>query len=118
MLKVQKTTVTFNRGDDVCLVVNVYDSEGQPYVLQEGDKLFFSAKAKAKDQNYAIPPKQLEIDSNNRPVIHIEPTDTYDLEFGTYLYDVQMITAQGKSSTIIKPSQLIIEEAITAYGDR
>jgi hypothetical protein len=118
MLKVKGTTITFNRGDDVCLKVNVYDSEGQPYTLQSGDALYFSAKAKAKDSNYAIPPKKLELDSENAPVIHIEPKDTWDLEFGTYVYDVQMITAGGRSSTIIKPSPLVIEESITAYGDR
>lgn len=113
MLKVRGTTITFNRGDDIYIQVNVYDSDGQPYVLREKDKLYFSAKAKATDKNYAIPPKELDID-----VVHIAPEDTYDLAFGEYIYDVQMITAEGHKTTIIKPSPLIIEEAITAYGDR
>jgi hypothetical protein len=113
MLKVRGTEIAFNRGDDVCLKINVYDSEGNPYELQEGDKLFFSAKTKANDKGYAIPPKELEKD-----VIHIRPEDTYDLPFGTYVYDVQLRTAGGRSSTIIEPSSLVIKESITAFGDR
>lgn len=118
MLKVRKNVVTFNRGDDICLQVDVYDSNGELYELRDGDELYFSVKAKAKDSNYAIPPKKLEIDSKGNHVIHIEPRDTWDLDFGDYLYDVQLITAGGRSSTIVKPTQLTIEEAITAFGDR
>lgn len=118
MLKVRGNVVTFNRGDDICLKIDVYDSEGQLYKLQEGDTLYFSAKAKAKDVNYAIPPKKLEMNDNKEAIIHLEPKDTYDLNFGTYYYDVQLITAGGRASTIIKPTQLIIEESITAFGDR
>ena len=45
MLKVRGNVVTFNRGDDICLKINVYDSEGQLYELQEGDALYFSANS-------------------------------------------------------------------------
>lgn len=118
MLKVRRNVISFNRGDDISLQVDVYDSEGQLYELRDGDVLYFSMKAKAKDTNYAIPPKKLEIDSNGNHIIHIEPKDTWDLSFGDYLYDVQLITAGGRTSTIIAPTKLTIEETITAYGDR
>lgn len=113
MLKVRGTKITFNRGDDIFIKVDIYDSEGQTYTLREGDKLYFSVKQKETDENYAIAPKELDYD-----VIHIAPEDTYDLAFGTYIYDVQMVTAEGRCSTIIKPSVLTLEPAITAYGDR
>lgn len=117
MLKIKSDgTITMSRGDSVYITVNVYDSEGQEYLLKEGDKLYFSAKSKATDKNYAISPKVLGGDKGT--TIEIEPEDTADLSFGTYLYDVQMITANGKCNTIIKPSKLIIEEVITAHGDR
>ena len=113
MLKVRGTKITFNRGDDIFLQVDIYDSEGQPYTLREGDKLYFSVKRKETDKNYAIAPRELDHD-----VIHILPEDTYDLAFGTYVYDVHMVTAEGRSTTIIKLSTLTLEPAITAYGDR
>lgn len=113
MLKIKGTTISFNRGDDVFIQINVYDSDGQPYNLREGDALYFSAKAKDTDKNYAIPPKKLEYD-----VIHLAPADTYDLAFGEYVYDVQLITAEGRETTVIVPSVLNILPAITAHGDR
>ena len=113
MLKVRGTKITFNRGDDIFIKVDIYDSEGQTYTLREGDKLFYSVKKKETDENYAIAPRELD-----RDVMHIAPEDTYDLAFGDYVYDVHMVTAEGRSSTIIKPSILTLEPAITAYGDR
>jgi hypothetical protein len=113
MLKVRGTEISFNRGDDVSLTLTIYDVDGAPYELQEGDKLYFSAKAKIDDPNYAIPPKELEGN-----VIHIVPADTYDLAFGKYVYDVQFVTAGGRKSTIIEPSTLEIKGSVTAFGDR
>lgn len=113
MLKIKGTDITFNRGDSIYLNVNVYDENGEPYNLQTGDALYFGVKAKLKDKNYAIPPKKLE-----GTLLSIEPEDTYDLDFGEYVYDIQLITANGRSSTIIKPSAFIIEPTVTAYGER
>lgn len=114
MLKVKNNgTINMSRGDTVYLNVEILDAEGNPYVLKEGDKLFFSAKKKATDQDYAIPPKLL-----NGTLLELISSDTYDLKFGDYLYDIQLITAEGRSNTIIKPSPLIIDDTITAYGDR
>lgn len=124
MLKVRSdNSITMSRGDSVYVTINLYDAEGQPYVLKDTDKLFFSAKAKTTDKNYAIPPK--ELGGEDRKTICLEPEDTYDLPFGTYFYDVQLVsygsTGEGGSprcNTIIKPSKLVIEEVVTAYGDR
>lgn len=113
MLKIKGTDITFNRGDSIYLNITVYDENGAEYELQEGDALYYSVKAKLKDKNYAIPPKKLE-----KTLLSILPEDTYDLDFGEYVYDVQLITANGRSSTIIKPSAFIIEPTVTAYGDR
>ena len=113
MLTIRGKRITFNRGDDIYIQMTVYDVDGQPYVLKEGDKLYFSAKTKATDKNYAIPPKEFEYD-----VLHLAPEDTYDLAFGTYIYDVQLITAGGRTTTILKESEMIVEAAITAYGNR
>lgn len=114
MLKVKNNgTVSMSRGDTVYLNVEILDAEGEPYTLKEGDKLYFAAKKKATDRDYAIPPKLL-----NGTLLELTSSDTYDLDFGSYLYDIQLRTADGRSNTIIKPSPLIIEETVTAYGDR
>lgn len=124
MLKIKSDgTIEMSRGDSVYVTVNLYDSEGNPYILKETDKLFFSAKKKATDKNYAIPP--VELGGENRMTIGIEPEMTADLQFGEYWYDVQLVsygstsaTGSPRCNTVVKPSKLIINEVITAFGDR
>lgn len=113
MLTVKGSNITMNRGDDVYITVTVRQAGGQEYVLQEGDTLYFAAKKKATDKDYAIAPKALIGNT-----LELSPLDTEQLDFGTYVYDIRLVTAKGFSSTIIKPSSLVIEESITGIGDR
>lgn len=114
MLKVKTNgEISMSRGDTISLDINITDADGNDYVLQEGEELFFSAKEKVTDKNYAISPKKLD-----GTTLHLSSSDTYELDFGTYLYDIQLRKADGRSNTIIKPTKLIIEEVITAFGDR
>ena len=113
MLTVKQTNIIMNRCDSVYITVTVRQSNGEPYELQEGDKLYFAAKKKATDTNYAIAPKLL-----NGTVLELTPEDTESLDFGSYLYDVRLVTAKGYTTTIIKPSTLTIEESITGSGDQ
>ena len=112
MMSIKGTNITMNRSDSVFITVTVRDSQGNVYDLQEGDVLYFSAKKKSTDKNYAIAPKALVGNS-----LEITTADTEYLDFGTYVYDVRLVTRQGYSSTIIKPSSLVIEESITGVGD-
>lgn len=113
MLRVKNNgVISMSRGDTISLDVNITDSDGNDYVLQQGEELIFSAKRNANDKDYAIPPKKLV-----GKTLNLESEDTYDLDFGTYLYDIQLISGD-RSNTIIKPTELIIEEVITAFGDR
>lgn len=113
MLTVKGSNITMNRSDSVYITVTVRQSGGEEYVLQEGDKLYFAAKKKATDKQYAIAPKELQGN-----VLELTPLDTEQLDFGTYVYDIRLVTAKGFTSTIIKPSSLVIEESITGVGDR
>jgi hypothetical protein len=113
MLKISGSKITINRGDTAFITVNVRDREGNPYELQEGDGLWFAVKHKATDENYAIAPKRL-----NGNVLELMSEDTINLDFGTYIYDVQLINSRGYTSTIIQPSDFVVALSITAAGDR
>lgn len=116
MISIKGTTITMNRSDSVFITVTVRDAQGNIYDLQENDELLFSAKRKATDTSYAISPKPLVGN-----VLEITTEDTENLAFGTYTYDVRLVTTRADgtkySTTIIKPSPLIIEESITSVGD-
>lgn len=113
MLTVKGSSITMNRCDSVYITVTVRQNGGQEYILQPGDELYFAAKRKATDKSYAIAPKLLKGN-----VLELTPNDTEQLDFGTYVYDVRLITAKGFTTTIIKPSPLVIEESITGVGDQ
>lgn len=116
MISIKGTTITMNRSDSVFITVTVRDAQGGIYDLQENDTLYFSAKRKSTDPDYAISPKPLVGN-----VLEITTEDTEQLAFGTYIYDVRLVTTRQDgtkySTTIIKPSSLIIEESITSVGD-
>ena len=113
MLKISGTKITINRGDTAFLTITVRDREGNPYELQENDSLYFAVKRKVTDTDYAIAPKKL-----NGNVIELMRDDTINLDFATYVYDVQLVNGKGYTSTIVQPSEFIVAPSVTAAGDR
>lgn len=112
MITIRGNNITMNRSDSVFITVTIRDIQGKDYELQDGDKLYFAAKKKSTDANYAIAPKELVGN-----VLEITTADTEHLEFGTYFYDVKLVTSTGHTATVISPSSLIIAESITSAGD-
>lgn len=112
MVTIRGNNITMNRSDSVFITVTIRDQQGNPYELRDGDKLFFAAKKKATDTDYAIAPKEL---IGN--VLEITTADTEFLSFGTYSYDVILMDSKGYISTVISPSSLIITDSMTSIGD-
>ena len=46
-------------------------------------------------------------------MITINPEDTEDLEFGCYVYDVQMTFASGSVKTLVKPAKFFVGGEVT-----
>ena len=46
-------------------------------------------------------------------VIRIEHADTEGLDFAAYVYDIQVVRADGTVTTLVKPSDFTIEEEVT-----
>lgn len=43
----------------------------------------------------------------------IEPDDTAGLDFGDYVYDIQLTAANGTVATLVKKSKFTLEEEVT-----
>lgn len=97
MLTIKDNIIKLTRGDTAIFEINIVDSEGQPYELQEGDVIAFTVKKFAIDENPLI--------QKVGQTIWLEWEDTKGLPFGNYLYDVQIIFANGDRDTIIAPEQ-------------
>lgn len=96
MFQIEDNSISLTRGDTARIDISVVDAEGQKYELLEGDKLLFTVKSSVNDKE-ALIQKEGEI-------ITILPADTEGLEYGKYVYDVQLTLAEGTVNTIIPPS--------------
>ena len=105
--QISGTTISLTRGDTLFLTIKL-TKDGKPYTPQDGDKIRFALKKKYTDDEVLIL-KQIPIDSMT---LRIDPEDTKNLNFGTYVYDVELTTKDGFVDTFITPSSFKITEEV------
>lgn len=114
MLIVDKKSLTIHltRGDTARLTVDLdvflEDGTKQPYAMRNDDVLTLSVKRTAKSVKACL---QKDVQGSNE--IHIKPEDTASLEFGTYVYDVELCTAEGDVYTVIENKTFKIGVEVT-----
>lgn len=109
MLKVQRSgEIALTRGDTARLTVTITDDLGEPYKIQIDDILTLSVKRSVSDADPLITKTIIGTDT-----FHIRPSDTTGLEFGKYLYDVQVSTYDGDVYTVIPPTTFEILTEVT-----
>ena len=104
----EDNSIELTRGDTARLSVTVTNDDGEEYEVQSTDTLTLSIKKKVKDSEALV--SKIIIGSKT---FHIEPRDTSGLPFGSYVYDVQLTTAEGDVYTVITPSNFTIAEEVT-----
>lgn len=97
--------ILITRGDTAIIDISIKDEQGQEYTLQAGDKILFSVKKIA-----ATPNTVLEKTLNNKQLV-LSSADTDNLSFGTYKYDLTLITAT-EVCTFINYCDFIIGEEV------
>lgn len=108
MLVVSKSgEIRLTRGDTARLTVSVTDNERQPYTVKEDDVLTLTIK-----QNYEDEEPLIEKKITGSSTFHIKPEDTKSLAFGSYLYDVQVTTADGDNYTVIDDKKFKITNEV------
>lgn len=110
MFDVTNNIITLTRGDYAALDIFVYNQDETPHILTEGETLTLSVKRKTTD---LTPIFQKVLKQGDELVFVFLPEDTKDLSFGTYKYDVEFNTADGKTDTIITPHDFIVGEEVT-----
>lgn len=92
------------RGDTATIDISIKDDNDQEYALQPDDKIIFSVKRLASQPDVVIEKtltaKQLILDSE----------DTDSLTFGTYKYDMVLITATDVCTFICFKDFIVGEE--------
>lgn len=97
------------RGDSEMIVVRCPDD---PFV--SGDIVEFSVRKKVKTERLVH--KTVTLFDSGKAYIELIPSDTDELEFGDYVYDIQVTRANGWVTTLIKTSKFVLETEVT-YND-
>ena len=97
---VKGTNITMTRGDTFSADICIYQPNGKPYNLAKDDVIQFAMKKSAKD----IPIETMKLVLN--------PDDTKELDFGTYVYDIQLQKTTGEVYTFITKSYLTLTEEV------
>lgn len=100
--RVRNNTIYLTRGDTFKAVITITYPDGSIYTPKEGDSIRFAMKADVEDEECLIL-RDIPIDTM---LLVINPIDTKELEFGTYVYDIQLTKANGDIDTFITASKL------------
>lgn len=102
-------TIQLTRGDTARFSIGVTnDITGFNYDVASDDTITFTVKKKVTDKTPLLQKNVIGC-----TVIHIKPTDTQELSFGRYVYDVQITTVNGDVYTIIEPTSFILLTEVT-----
>lgn len=109
--------ISITRGDSAVIALEITDTSGRAYIISDGDQLTMTVKASIDDVVPVIV-KTLDhgiVRGNDAVEIHIDPQDTACLRYGDYIYDVELVMADGYTDTVIPPSQLTITGEVTTH---
>ena len=100
--------ISLTRGDTARITVNLMDDLDESYEIRPDEVLVLTVKKTVKDTTALI---SKEITGSN--MFHIEPKDTAELNFGSYVYDVQLTTSEGDVCTVVPPTTFEILTEVT-----
>lgn len=105
---VKKNTIYLTRGDTFRATIALKDAEGEIYTPVEGETIRFAMKKTYEDAEplllIPVPIDTLELE--------IKSEDTKDLDFGNYIWDMQITRSNGDIDTFITKAQLVLTEEV------
>lgn len=109
MVQINGTSITMTRGDTLQAKISIYNKDGSIYVPQDGDNVRFAVKRDYNDSDVLIY-KDIPMETL---VLEINPDDTKSLtQPSSYVYDIQLTTADGRVDTFIAKAKFKITEEV------
>lgn len=108
MLKINGTTITLTRGDTLKANLEILDSEGNTYTPSEGDTIRFAMKKSYSDSECLI----TKVIPNDTLMLSLAPSDTKELPFGSYVYDIELTYESGAVDTFIDRATFRLTEEV------
>lgn len=111
-MKVNGSNLTMIRGDSESIVLSLKrDDVIIPF--NQGDTVYFTVKRRYSTEDITLQKIITEFNEDGNCIIEIEPEDTKELEFRSYVYDIQLTDSNGRVTTIIPCSKFVIAEEVT-----
>lgn len=95
--------IYLTKGDTFRAVVSITNPDGSVYTPIEGDSVRFALKKSIDDSVQPIITRNIPIDTME---LVLNPEDTKNLDYGSYVYDIQLTKANGDVDTFITASKL------------
>jgi len=108
MQKLSGKTIKLTRGDTMRIKLDLHTKNGDEYIPSERDEIRFAVKK----SYYDAEPLLLIPIPNDSLILTINPEDTKPLDFGTYVYDIQITYANGDVDTFIYKQRFVIDEEV------
>ena len=110
-----RVNIAMTRGDSESITVACFEKDDggrlTPLPFQTGDSVFLTLRQDA-ESDIALQ-KTVTVFTDGKAIIPIDSDDTAGLDFGDYIYDVQVTWADGTVKTVIPPSRFRLEEEVT-----
>ena len=103
----ENMNISITRGDTAEFIVDIYDEEGNPYTLDPAtEKIVFTVK-----RLYTQTPALIQKESNTNN-FYLISSDTDNLSFGSYKYDIVLISESLGVDTFIYEKDFNICEEV------
>lgn len=114
MLRINKTDISITRGDSAYISFSLKDNSGNPVLLQRVDRVRVQVRDKEVDGDLVFE-GNINCDYDAHTIVwHIQPSDTKDINVGTYYWDGQVEFAVGSDIyTFVDVSKFIVLPEIT-----
>lgn len=111
-MEINETNISMIRGDSETITVYCEDNNGAKVNFETGDTIYLTVKQSVNSERKILQKIITEF-VNGEAIIEIFPEDTKDFSFRAYVYDIQLTRADGTVTTIIPPSDFVIEGEVT-----
>ncbi len=112
-MRISGTKIRMIRGDSEAMTVILRDADHNSIPFEDGDTVYFTVKENSHTAEKLVWKKIQSFSNEGIAHIDIDPEDTKDLNYGRYVYDVQVTFKDGTVKTIIPMSSFTIEDEVT-----
>jgi hypothetical protein len=110
-----KVNISMTRGDSESITVRCYEkTDGGETVflpIEDGDTVYLTVRPDAEGE--IVLQKVIEDFPDGAAVIPFAAEDTAGLDFGNYVYDIQLTRADGTVTTLLVPAKFTLKDEVT-----